>query len=69
MYGEIKSGLNLGSACCHSVQNLLSASLLSKSVHIEIYRTTILPRFIWVRNLASHIVRGTKAEGCLRTVC
>jgi hypothetical protein len=30
-------------ACCHSVQNLLSSSLLSKSVKIKIYRTIILP--------------------------
>jgi hypothetical protein len=28
--GKIKSSLNLGNACCHSVQNLLSSSLLSK---------------------------------------
>src|SRR5215469_2278977 len=40
---EIKSRLNLGSACCHSVQNLLSSSLLSKTLKIKIYRTIILP--------------------------
>jgi hypothetical protein len=28
---EIKSGLKPGIACCHSVQNLLSSSLLSKN--------------------------------------
>ena len=32
-----------GNACCHSGQNLLSSSLLSKSViKIKIYRTVIL---------------------------
>ena len=40
---EIKSRLKLGNACCYSVQNLLSSSLLSKMLKIKIYRTTILP--------------------------
>ena len=39
---EIKNRLKSGNACCHSVQNLLSSSLLSKNIKIEIYRTTIL---------------------------
>ena len=32
-----------GNACCHSVQNLLSSSLISRSVKIKIYRTIIMP--------------------------
>jgi len=40
---EIKSRLNTGNACYHSVQNLLSFSLLSKYLKIKIYRTIILP--------------------------
>jgi len=40
---EIKSRLILGNACCFSVQNLLSSSLLSKNLKIKIYRTIILP--------------------------
>ena len=36
---EIKSRLKLGNACCYSVQNLLSSSLLSKKLKIKIYRT------------------------------
>ena len=40
---EIKSRLRLGSACYHSVQNLLSSRLLSKNLKIKIYRTIILP--------------------------
>ena len=40
---EIKSSLKLGNACYHSVQNLLSSSLLSKNLKIMIYRTIILP--------------------------
>jgi hypothetical protein len=34
--------LRAGNACYHSVQNLLSSSLLPKSVKIKIYRTIIL---------------------------
>ena len=40
---EIKSRLNLGNACYHSVQNLLSSRLISKNLKIKIYRTIILP--------------------------
>jgi hypothetical protein len=40
---EIKSRLKSGNACYHSVQDLLSSSLLSKSIEITVYRTIILP--------------------------
>jgi len=40
---EIKNRLKLGNACHHSVQNLLSSSLLSKNLKIKIYTTIILP--------------------------
>ena len=33
----------VGNACYYSVQNLLSSSLLSKTLKIKIYRTIILP--------------------------
>jgi hypothetical protein len=39
----IKSRLNSGNACYHSVQNLLSPCLLSRNVKIRIYKTIILP--------------------------
>jgi hypothetical protein len=39
---EIKSRLKLGNACCYSVQNHLSSSLLSKNLKIKTYRTLIL---------------------------
>ena len=35
--------LKLANACYHSVQNLLSSSLLSKNLKFKIYRTIILP--------------------------
>jgi hypothetical protein len=40
---EIKSILKSGNASYHSVQSLLSSSLLSKNLKIKIYRTLILP--------------------------
>ena len=40
---EIKSRLKWGNACYHSVQNLLSSSLLSRHSKTKIYRTIILP--------------------------
>jgi len=43
MQEEIKSRLKLRNACCHSVQNLLSSSLLCKNLKTKIYRTIILP--------------------------
>jgi len=39
---EIKSRLKSGNACCHSVQSLLSSSLLPENIKIKIYRTVIL---------------------------
>jgi hypothetical protein len=43
IHEEIKSILKSGNACYHSVQNLLSSSLLYRSVNIKIYKTIILP--------------------------
>ena len=40
---EIECRLKLGNACYYSVQNLMSSSLLSKTLKIKIYRTIILP--------------------------
>jgi hypothetical protein len=44
---KIKSRLRSGNACYHSMQNLLSSSLLSKNVYIKIYRTIILPVVVY----------------------
>jgi hypothetical protein len=40
---EIKRRMNSGTACYHSVQNLVSSRLLSKNLKIGIYKTIILP--------------------------
>jgi hypothetical protein len=42
MLEEIKSRLNMGNACYHSVQSLLSSCLLSRNVKDKIYKTIIL---------------------------
>jgi hypothetical protein len=43
MHEEIKSRLNSGNACYHSVQSLLSSSLLSRNLEVKTYKTIILP--------------------------
>jgi hypothetical protein len=43
IHEEIKSKLNSGNACYHSVQSILSSHLLSKNVTVKIYNTIILP--------------------------
>jgi hypothetical protein len=44
---DIKSRLNSGNACYHSVQSLLSSSLLSRNVKVKIYKTIILPLVLY----------------------
>jgi hypothetical protein len=48
IHEEIKRRLNLGSACDHSVQSLLSSCLMSKNRKIKIYRSIILPTVLHV---------------------
>jgi hypothetical protein len=40
---EIKSTLNSGNVCYHSIQNLLSSRFISKKLNIKIHKTVILP--------------------------
>jgi hypothetical protein len=42
IHDEIKSRLNSGNACYHSVQNLLPSRLILKKPKIKIYKTVIL---------------------------
>ena len=57
---EITSKLNSGNACYHSVQNLLSSSLLSKNWKIKIYRTKICLVF------CAGVKLGHSHWGCLK---
>ena len=50
---ETKSRLKSRNACYHSVQNILSSSLLSKNLNIKIYRTIILPVVLYGREFGS----------------
>jgi hypothetical protein len=43
MLEEIKSRLDSGNACYHSVQSILSSRLLPRNIMVKIYKTTILP--------------------------
>jgi hypothetical protein len=43
IHEKIKNRLNLGNACYHSVQSLLSSRLLSRNVKVKIYKTIIQP--------------------------
>ena len=54
---EIKSRLKSGNACCHSVQNVLSSSLLSRNTKIKICRTIILPVVLYGCETWSFILR------------
>ena len=54
---ETKSKLKSGNSCYHSVQNLLSSSLLSKNFNIMIYRTIILSLVLYGCETWSLILR------------
>jgi hypothetical protein len=56
---EIKSRLKSRNACYHSVQDLLSSSLLPKNTKIKIYRSIILPVVLYGCETWSHTERGT----------
>ena len=72
IHGEIKSRLKAGNACYHSVQKLLSSSLLSKNLKIKIYRTIILPVVlygceIWSLTLKEEGTLGVFENGVMRS--
>jgi hypothetical protein len=54
---EIKRRLNSGSACYHSVQNLLCFRLLSENIKIAIYKTIILSVVLYGCNTLSLTLR------------
>ena len=60
---EIKSRLKSGNACCHSVENILSSSLLSKNINIKIDNTIILPVVLYgCGNVVARTEGGTQAQ-------
>jgi len=65
---EIKSRMKSGNASYHSVQNLLSASLLTKNLNIKIYRTIILPVVLYGCRTWSLTVREESRIRVLRRI-
>ena len=57
---EIKSRLKSSNACYHSVQILLSTSLLPKNIKIKIHRTIILPGVMYGCETWSLLLRGER---------
>jgi hypothetical protein len=57
MNENIKSRLNSGNACYHSVQSLLSSRLISRNVKVKIYKTSALPLVLYGRETWSLTLR------------
>jgi hypothetical protein len=57
MHEEIKSRLNSGNACYHSVQSFLSSRLLARNLKVKIYKTIILPVVLYGCEIWSLTVR------------
>jgi hypothetical protein len=57
VHDEVKSRLNSGNACYHSVQSLLSSRLLSRNVKVKTYKTTVLPVVLYGREIWSLSLR------------
>jgi hypothetical protein len=68
IHEEVKSRLNSGNACCHSVQNLLSSHLLSKSVKSRMYKTISLPVVLYGCETWSLTLREEHTWGYLRVL-
>jgi hypothetical protein len=66
IHEEIKSRLNSGNACYHSVQSLLSSRLVSRNVKVKIYKTIIRPDVLYGSETWS-LTQGKSIDwGCLR---
>jgi hypothetical protein len=57
MHEDIKSRLNLGNTCYHSVHSLLSSHLLSRNIKVKIFKTIILPVVLYGRETWSLTLR------------
>jgi len=66
---QIKSRLRSDNACYHSVQKLLSSTLLSKNLKTKIYSTIILLVVLCGCETWSLTLREERKLRCLRTWC
>jgi hypothetical protein len=55
IHDEMKTTLNLGNACCHLIQNLLLASVLTKNLKIKISKT-IFSFVLYACEIWTHIL-------------
>jgi hypothetical protein len=69
IHDEIKSTLNSGNVCYHSVQNLLSSHLISEKLKIKIYKSVILPVVLYGCETWSLTLREEHRLRILRTEC
>jgi hypothetical protein len=65
IWEEIKMRLNSGSACYHSVQNLLPSCLLLKKVKIRIYKTISLSMVLYGSETWSLTLREEHSQRAL----
>jgi hypothetical protein len=68
MNEEIKSRLNSGNACYHSVQSLLSSHLLSRNVKVKTNKTIILSVGLYGCETWSVILMGEHTLSILRII-
>ena len=66
---EVKNRLKSRNTFYHSVQNLLSSSLLTKNLKIKIYRTIILPVVLYGCETWSLTLREERRLRFLRIGC
>ena len=57
IHEEIKRGMNMGKACCNSLEKILSSHLLSKKLKVNTYKTIILPVVLYGCETWSFIFR------------
>jgi hypothetical protein len=69
IHDGIKTRLNSGNACCHSIQNLLSSLLITKNLKIKIYKTVLLPVVLYKYETCCLTLREEHRLRFLRTVC
>jgi hypothetical protein len=69
IHEDIKSRLKSENACYHSVQNLLSCSLLFQNIKTKIYKTIILPVVMYGCENSLPTIREECMLRCLRIVC
>jgi hypothetical protein len=65
---KLSNPLKSVNACHHSVQNILSLSLLSKNLNISVYRTSIIVSVVLYGCESSSLkLRKDLGSGCVRT--